>query len=113
MAHGKDFVDFDNASLCVGHAVRAADAGASSAGVVCGCTVFGSGTDRADSDVVVCTVFRAIGLDGYPSERCVGVHLGVCSLKHTGEMGDLVRGALESIEKHQVESARVLELNRW
>lgn len=31
----------------------------------------------------------------------------------TGEMGDLVRGALESIEKHQVESAKALELNRW
>ena len=30
----------------------------------------------------------------------------------TGEMGDLVRGALESIEKHQVESAKALGLNR-
>ena len=28
-------------------------------------------------------------------------------------MGDLVRGALASIEKHQIESARALGLNRW
>ncbi len=30
----------------------------------------------------------------------------------TAEMGDLVRGALSSIEKHQIESARALGLNR-
>lgn len=28
-------------------------------------------------------------------------------------MGDLVRGALASIEKHQIESAKALGLNRW
>lgn len=31
----------------------------------------------------------------------------------TAEMGDLVRGALASIEKHQIESAKALGLNRW
>ena len=31
----------------------------------------------------------------------------------TAEMGDLVRGALGSIEKHQVESARALGLSPW
>lgn len=31
----------------------------------------------------------------------------------TAEMGDLVRGALESIEKHQIESAKALALSRW
>ena len=31
----------------------------------------------------------------------------------TAEMGDLVRGALQSIEKHQIESARALGLNSW
>ena len=36
----------------------------------------------------------------------------VFTLWGTAEMGDLVRGALESIEKHQVESAKALELNR-
>ena len=29
------------------------------------------------------------------------------------EMGDLVRGALESIEKHQVESGLAIGLSRW
>lgn len=36
----------------------------------------------------------------------------VFSLWGIAEMGDLVRGALESIEKHQVESAKALGLNR-
>ncbi|WP_159990548.1 amino acid ABC transporter permease [Pelistega ratti] len=31
----------------------------------------------------------------------------------TGEMGDLVRGSIASIERHQTESARALGLTRW
>ncbi|ASP18184.1 amino acid ABC transporter permease [Neisseria sp. 23W00296] len=49
-----------------------------------------------------------------------GIHidgLWVCvwvfTLWGVAEMGDLVRGALGSIEKHQVESALALGLNRW
>ena len=49
-----------------------------------------------------------------------GIHLDglwVCVwifvLWGTAEMGDLVRGALESIEKHQVESGLAIGLSRW
>ena len=49
-----------------------------------------------------------------------GIHidgLWVCvwvfTLWGVAEMGDLVRGALTSIEKHQVESALALGLSRW
>lgn len=49
-----------------------------------------------------------------------GIHLSavyVCIIIFifwgTAEMGDLVRGALTSIEKHQTESALALSLSRW
>lgn len=49
-----------------------------------------------------------------------GIHISglwVCvwvfTLWGTAEMGDLVRGALASIEKHQIESARAIGLTRW
>ncbi|MDD0824988.1 amino acid ABC transporter permease [Mannheimia sp. AT1] len=41
------------------------------------------------------------------------VCIWVFTLWGTAEMGDLVRGALASIEKHQVESAKAIGLNRW
>lgn len=41
------------------------------------------------------------------------VCIWVFTLWGIAEMGDLVRGALASIEKHQIESARALGLNRW
>lgn len=41
------------------------------------------------------------------------VCIWVFTLWGVAEMGDLVRGALVSIEKHQIESARALGLNRW
>jgi len=82
VAHGEDFVDFGGAFLRVGHAVRAADEGAPSAGAVDVRVVSGNGADCADSGVAVCAVFRAFGLDGHSCERRVGVHLGICGLGH-------------------------------
>ncbi|MFA9498972.1 amino acid ABC transporter permease [Mannheimia sp. E30BD] len=43
---------------------------------------------------------------------CVWVCIWVFTLWGTAEMGDLVRGALASIEKHQIESAKVIGLTR-
>ncbi len=37
----------------------------------------------------------------------------VFSLWGTAEMGDIVRGALESLPKHQIESGRAIGLNFW
>lgn len=41
------------------------------------------------------------------------VCIWVFTLWGSAEMGDLVRGALTSIERHQVESAKAIGLNRW
>ena len=89
-ADGRDFVPVGGGVLLYGNAVRTGHAYAQSDGADIVCAVFGNNADCAAAGVAVC----------------------VFALWGTAEMGDLVRGALESVDKHQIEAGLALGLRR-
>lgn len=103
--NGTNFFNLCCGFLRIGHAVRLGFAFAQPACPLCRTVLSRNHPNRADFGVAVRYVFQYIRLDRHPHRRILGLRLGIF-LWGVAEMGDLVRGALESIENTR--SNRVL-----